>query len=507
MKKIYKYILLFVCHYLVCMSCCCSQDLDLSFGNGTGKLLIELGNDDQCNSVALQGDGKIVLGGGTVSANGIFSIVRLDSDGSFDNSFNATGKKIFSAILTGDYGKSIKINNQGKIIMGGSAGTSTQAFYAITNLNTDGSFNTAFNNNIDTISVDSIYHLNTLTSIDVSNTRILLAGYSGNFSNLMFSAAVLKMDGTFDQSFNSTGKLILPSSGGALCYASLFQKDGKILLAGTANDDFIIIRLNEDGSFDNTFGGGTGQVSVDFNGDQDYVYSLAQQKDGKILAAGHTGSSIALARLNMNGSLDNAFGPNLNGKISISFGSQFTSICNSIALDTFATNNKIILAGYGYRLDNRYGGFATIRLDLNGNVEAQAIIPMGTSAISVAKSVAIQPDSKIIMTGYASNGTDNDFAAIRLLPDFTTTAVAEAETTINAGVNIFPNPASYQLNIHSSYNITNIILYNTLGEPVMSVVNNNDVPSVIDISALNKGIYTAVISTDRGNAVKKIVKQ
>ena len=154
------------------------------------------------------------------------------------------------------------------------------------------------------------------------------------------------------------------------------------------------------------------------------------------------------------------------------------------------------------------------KLDSSGNfIWAKRFLGSNNSS----SSIAIDGLNNIYTTGYFQREvyfeSGINFHAIGFLDVFINkinqsliTNVKPIEPEDNE-INIFPNPASYQLNIHSGYNISNIVIYNTLGEQVMSVVNNNDVSSVIDISSLNKGIYTAVIITEKGNAVKKIVKQ
>lgn len=117
-----------------------------------------------------------------------------------------------------------------------------------------------------------------------------------------------------------------------IAHAAL-QKDGKIVVAGTVdagyndvygfysnNSDFALARYNSDGSLDHRFG----QVTTDFNYGADAVNSIAIQSDGKIVVAGrtaihstdynydddnypHIADNIALARYNINGSLDNTF--------------------------------------------------------------------------------------------------------------------------------------------------------------------------------------------------------
>ena len=99
-------------------------------------------------------------------------------------------------------------------------------------------------------------------------------------------------NGSLDSSFDpggtdGPGKKMLPHDGFDVAQAVLVQPDRKIVVAGhgTANADFVVTRLNPDGSFDTSFGDGTS--GVDFGG---YEYGLAAglQPDGKVVVAGST---------------------------------------------------------------------------------------------------------------------------------------------------------------------------------------------------------------------------
>lgn len=123
--------------------------LDSGFGTG-GVVTTELGTtDDEANSVALQADGKIVLGGrtGNGAASGDLAVVRYLSDGTLDPAFGTGGKVMGAAHASGTYGRRLAIQPDGKIVQActnpdystGGAG------YTVVRYNSDGSLDTAFN--------------------------------------------------------------------------------------------------------------------------------------------------------------------------------------------------------------------------------------------------------------------------------------------------------------------------------------------------------------------------
>ncbi len=154
--------------------------------------------------------------------------------------------------------------------------------------------------------------------------RVLVAGTDGT----NFALARFKADGTPDPTFGAgTGKVTtrLSPAGGKLAdiaRAIALLPAGKFLIAGQANGDFALARYNVDGTLDKTFGAShTGIVMTDFAGKTgDSATSIAVQGDGKIILDGQAqnsagGFDIALARYTAAGVLDTTFGPAHTGKI------------------------------------------------------------------------------------------------------------------------------------------------------------------------------------------------
>jgi uncharacterized delta-60 repeat protein len=154
-------------------------------------------------------------------------------------------------------------------------------------------------------------------------TQLLIAALVLLNSNLSFS----QFAGSLDNSFTRDGK-VTTRIGNVLTIgnAVAIQKDGKIVVAGYTDDfsnaDFALVRYNPDGTLDGSFGG-DGKVTTDFGGN-DYGYSVVIQSNGKILVAGYSGDisdyDFAVSRYNWDGSPDNNFG--VDGKIITDFGSS-----------------------------------------------------------------------------------------------------------------------------------------------------------------------------------------
>jgi uncharacterized delta-60 repeat protein len=169
------------------------------------------------------------------------------------------------------------------------------------------------------------------------------------------------------------------------------------------------------GDLDQAFTSTPGQVTTDIAGDADLANGVAVQTDGKILAVGSTlngsNSDFALIRYKSGGLLNSSFGT--AGVVTTDFGSGSDA---AYAVVVKASNGKIIVVGKGFNgADNdfavaRYLSDGTPDPDFSG--DGKLLTDFG-SGDDVANAVALQPDGKVVVAGFAYNGTDEDFAVAR----------------------------------------------------------------------------------------------
>ena len=164
---------------------------------------------------------------------------------------------------------------------------------------------------------------------------------------IIFFGLGMRAEVSLDSSFG-VGGLVTSNFGGIndQVQAVIQQPDGKIITVGgsdvSGDFEFALARYNIDGSLDTSFGTG-GLVVTSFDGTADLAEAALLQPDGKIVAAGHVISSgllkFALARYHADGSLDSLFAP--NGKLITSFGAGndegFAAVIQA--------NGRIIAAG------------------------------------------------------------------------------------------------------------------------------------------------------------------
>ena len=344
--------------------------LDSSFNPGTGA-------NDEVLTIAIQSDGKIIIGGDFTSYNGTATnhIIRINANGTQDASFNV-GTGANSSVFT------TAIQSDGKVIIGGSFESYNGSIVNhITRLNSDGSLDVGFysgtgaNNNVSSIAIQS-------------DGKIIIGGGFSNYNGAAINyIARLNTDGSLD-SFFTTG-----TGANSSVSTIAIQSDGKIIIGGgftsyNGTNRNYIARLNAGGSLDALFNPGTG---ANF-----YVLTTAIQSDGKIIVGGmftsYNGTAInRITRLNGNGSLDGSFniGTGANGYVSA------TAIQN---------NGKIIIGG-GFPNFNGTGNNFIIRLNNNGSHDTT--FNLGTGANNYVFSTAIQSDGKIIIGGTFTsyNGT------------------------------------------------------------------------------------------------------
>ncbi len=174
----------------------------------------------------------------------------------------------------------------------------------------------------------------------------------------------LNYNGTLDNTFGTAGIVRADKGSTDVAYATKRLSDGRIVMAGVSNyytnNRFTALCLMPDGSIDNTFGT-DGWLFLDFYGGSAFCEAMAVEPDDDIILGGSSSSyvggvstsSIALAKFSSSGIPDNTFG--FEG-LDTSFTGTTYKNCNSIALQA---DSKIVTAGYIY--GDAYSSFLTAR--------------------------------------------------------------------------------------------------------------------------------------------------
>ena len=378
-------------------------------------------------ATAVQSDGKIVVAGTIDSSRELIGIIRYDCgiarynlDGSLDASFDGDGKVFVFGTC-----RALAIQTDGKIIVAGSTSPSGPgADFALMRFNADGSFDTSFD--ADGKVATNISGYDSITALTIQpDGKIIAAGVSNPSNNSNFAVVRYNPNGSLDTTFDGDGKAATDFFG-TVDYANsvALQPDGKIVLAGYCVPgiwaDFAFIRYNADGSLDTTFDG-DGKLVTDISptAQTDTAYSVLIQADGKIVAAGGSSGGFTLARYNADGSFDTTFDG--DGKVTTASSTQSSGTAYALAIQP---DGKLVVAGYGSN-GGTWSDIALARYDTNGSLDTtfdgDGIVNTDFfNTYESAYGVTILPDGRIAATGYFTfGGSDYKFSVVRYNTDGT----------------------------------------------------------------------------------------
>lgn len=456
-------------------------NLDATFGAGGITTTDFAGRNDAGRSIALQSDGKLLVAGSKQGSDfrSDFAVARYNADGSPDTTFGAGGKVTKDLAGLNDIATGIAVQADGKIVVGGYGTITSGNDFALVRYNGDGSLDDGSADDStpgDSFGTGGVVTFDTGTTDTAgglaiqSDGKIIIVGYSFNSgTSFDFRLVRFNTDGSLDDgsgtdltpadSFGTSGLVTTDIGGSADSARSIeIQSDGKIVVAGQSNlgavngNDFALARYNADGSLDSTFGSG-GLVTTSLGGTDDIVWGLAVEPDGQIVAAGYTGTisnftshDVALARYNDNGALDAGFG---TGGIALTdmggddygFGVAVQSDGNLIVAGRSSSTGggDIALLSYSSNgtLDGTFGSGGIVTTDIAGSTDE-------------ATGLVIQPDGKIVVGGGGVQPTTSfDFAIARY--EYTPGAINTAPTVGPVSAPTDPAPVGTVVTVTADY--------------------------------------------------------
>ncbi|MCC7534288.1 MAG: T9SS type A sorting domain-containing protein [Bacteroidia bacterium] len=327
--------------------------IDTTFANN-GQFIFDFGFDDYANSVLIQNDDKIIIGGLSSTWDGVntnsifnqFSILRLNNNGTIDSSFGINGifALDFDPIDCGAV--TMALQSDGKIIAVGRYNNGSSLQFIAIRITTNGLLDINFGNNgITTLQLDNYLKDDEATCCLIQpDDKIVIGGVTIDqpLDGKVFGMVRLSSDGLLDPNFGINGivKTDIPNQGNDLASAITLQSDGKIILAGTCKNSKImaICRYNPDGTLDNEFGN-QGIDTLNISLGKDIIRDVLILEDEKIIIVGETSSNACILRLKKDGQIDSTF--NFTG-INY-FGNSTGESFNNLLLKS---PNKIIATGY-----------------------------------------------------------------------------------------------------------------------------------------------------------------
>lgn len=411
--------------------------LDTSF-EGDGIATTPIGaSHDEAHAVALQPDGDIVVTGFSESGTGRrFAVVRYNVDGSLDATFDGDGRVTLPPIGTGsrDESYAVALQPDGKIVVAGEAwGTDGQPHFAVARLNPDGSLDGAFGDGGLLTTPIGAKSAARGVALGVDGT-ILVGGYSSTITGAGGWGTLVRYnpDGSLDPTFNDDDRVPTPPGvvvtdvgSSSVYFAVAIGPDGRIVATGrtqAGNFEMLVVRYHPSGALDGSFGpvgttrGGIVITSVSIGTDSAQALQLLD--DGRIVIAGFaqvSGFQFAVARYHETGALDAQFGG--DGIVTTQIGSLSQGF--GVRVDP---DGRAVVAGEGVAGSDR--NFALARYRTDGSLDSTfgtggfLTTPIG-SAIDSGRSVALEPDGRIVVAGITDSGgsAQGDFAVVRYHSD------------------------------------------------------------------------------------------
>lgn len=452
--------------------------LDSTFG-ANGKVITDFDSSRQDEIHAVQIHpltGKIVVAGNSIinTTKAKPVVARFLSNGQADSSFNGTGiRTLWVTSLDYQYyfsAEDLCLYANGKIAVAGWRDFPAQlasSNYWCAMLNSDGTMDNTF-------SVDGVAVLNgtfnghdRAYSIFLNSSGNLLLGGSSHISTLYYDAGFFELNAT-GATTGTDGYISTASLTDDMGYAIQQDANNSYVLAGSAmastSSSFLVARLTAAGSVDNTFGT-NGYVTTNFGTNtQNEAFDMKLQTDGKIVAVGYSGNSMAIARY---------------------IGTPLPVI-NSLQLLT-PTNNSTNLSYTYLILDMADAYLATgyeVQLDTFSNFSTAQTFPVVNSAAAVSN---LKPLKTYYWKARATDGTN--WGNWTNAWSFTTEAEPNSVSAVNiqSQLMLYPNPVKDQLVIQATQPGKGEIK-DLAGRLVMRVSWMAGQTSV-DVSSLQAGIY------------------
>ena len=277
---------------------------DASFGL-QGIIIWDGGFDDRGEGIVVQPDGKIVVVGTTGNgADDDMMVARFNADGSLDSGFGINGIVILNGFSL-DEGHAVSLQPDFRIVEEGRSFIIGSNDFIHVRIKSDGTPDSGFNA-VGVMKWDNGGNQESASGLALQpDGRIVVVGYSFSGGNDDLAVVRVNANGTLDSGFGNNGVLLWDGFGEARGADVALQGDGRIVVVGERDFigtvDVLVLRLNGDGTLDNTWDGGAEDQGTD----------VLVENDGRIVVSGFTNNGsdndLLLLRFDSSGNLDGEF--------------------------------------------------------------------------------------------------------------------------------------------------------------------------------------------------------
>jgi uncharacterized delta-60 repeat protein len=397
---------------------------DATFG-GDGRVDEPETAKSEVRDLVVTPNGSVYLGGFSNQSDGTsFSVgKKFKANGDTDNSFNMSGSAVH--LLAGSYAviNAVAIDDNGRMFVAGSGGEEADAQDLLLGaFDSAGEPDDDFGVTADMVTGATDGEL--MDMVRLSDGSFIACGYAMAGTLRQGVLRKYQSNGTVATSFNNSGNSMIRFIEDGDTYSIVMQPDGKMVIGGVylqngSNTGIVFARFLANGDPDYTFGN-FGFVRYDITARREFIRHMVLLPDGKILAAGiindqTSGDDYLIVKLNADGSLDGSFG---NGGI---FKKHYGAYgkrneLNQIAVDA---QGRILIAGDANYIGGSYQDATIMRLLPNGTVDTNfadegVFRKQFTVVNDYFTDAVVAPDGSIFIAG---NGTVNVGAAVMKLTD------------------------------------------------------------------------------------------
>lgn len=401
------------------------QSWMIDWGDGTGPELVS-GNPSTIShvfsSAYLEPVSRI-----TAIARDEGGVAYAATISALDGSYGTNGLLITDVAGNRDLAKSVLTRPDGRVVVGGQSSRWSNSWswdFSVVSYNYDGTLDQTFGSGGKAFVNFGSGNTDTLKSVQLTEDGSLYAIGTTEVNGQAPDIAIAKLtpSGVLDSSFGTAGKLVINLAGWDGVQSAIADAQGRLIIVGGADANFLVARINGDGTIDSSFGV-SGKASVDFVGTNEWATTVKLQADGKIVVAGSGNDhKVHVVRLNVDGSLDNSFGA--LGRVSVNFQPWRDSFATGMVIQS---DGKIVVSGTCYQPSVNAYYFATTRFTSTGATDTtfgtggtvMTTVPVSDQDAGVLIS---QDDEKLVLVGRVWNGqgswmSGSDFGVMRYTKD------------------------------------------------------------------------------------------
>jgi uncharacterized delta-60 repeat protein len=466
------------------------------------------------NLAALLPNNKILVAG-NANANTSYVVEKRLEDGTSDPTFGTNGFMLVNIVAgSKDNANAMQVQSDGTILVAGTSDSDLSLFGTywdvfVSRLLPDGTLDMSFGTNGH---VKTNLGTNDDEAWEIATTSTGAIYVLAATQNTSIATKLLKYDaiGNLDMTFGTNGILDIPIAIDSRVYEMQINAQDEIIISGTelnsATNEYEVrvLKLDTQGAFITSFGN-SGITSITDPLENYTTRDMITTTDGGLFIIGAAGSSstntkFAMYKLTSNGALDTTF--------------------NSTGYAYFDHGSSNYGVTFGYSVAQLPDGSYLAQADIIGNNNYDLLLlNVGTNGLLVnsfgnggrfivarsthqdySRQVLLQDDGKIVVVGLTTDNTTRRTMLLRFKDAYT----LSSSSVSGGSTAVFPNPFNNRIEVHSPNSLSQMTLFNTLGQQVIENHKENS----MNTSNLPSGVYFLQIEDELGaTSTHQLIKE